>query len=519
MKKSKILWIDDEIEMLKPHIIFLEERNYEVIPASNGNDGIKLVEENNFDLVLLDEMMPGLDGLETLTEIKKRNGSLPVVMITKNEEEGLMNKAISHQITDYIIKPINPNQVLMSIKKILMAEEIRRNRIGEEYAQFSAWLNQKLFSEPNWDDWTEIFSQIVDWDIKLNDLYYEDIAQMHDFERKNCNVEFSNFIGNNFKSWIHTPNHPTLSHEIVKKYILPQFSKKKVIYFIVLDCLRLDQFMIFKPYFEQLFNVKTDLYSSILPTSTPYSRNAIFSGLLPEDIAKIFPQFWRSSKEVESSLNRDEHFFINEQLKRLGISLPNGSKYTKILNPEEGQYVVKKVPSYKKERLIILVYNFLDLLLHHRFKDEVLQEMIPNDRALRSLSKIWFLNSKFWEAIQLIAKQDAIIVLTTDHGSLKVKHATKVISDRDVSAGLRAKHGKNLSCNERHAIKISSPAVFGLPRESIVENYIFAKGDYYFVYPTDYNEYKRKFDSTYQHGGVSMEEMILPVSIMIPKGK
>ncbi|MCD6102066.1 MAG: response regulator [Candidatus Cloacimonetes bacterium] len=519
MKKSKILWIDDEIEMLKPHILFLEERNYEVIPASNGNDGIKLVEENNFDLVLLDEMMPGLDGLETLSEIKKRNGSIPVVMVTKNEEEGLMNKAISQQITDYIIKPINPNQVLMSIKKILMSEEIRRNRMGEEYAQFSAWLNQKLFSEPDWKDWTEIFRRIVEWDIKFDELYYEDIAQMHDFERKNCDVEFSNFIANNFKNWFQNANHPTLSYEIVKKYLLPLFSQKKVVYFIVLDCLRLDQFMVFKPYLEQLFNIKTDLYISILPTSTPYSRNAIFSGMMPKDIARVFPQFWGSNKEDENSLNRYEHFFIDEQLKRLGISLHNGSKYTKILNQEEGQYVVKKIPSYRKERLIVLVYNFLDLLLHHRFKDEVLQEMIPNDRALRSLSKIWFLNSNFYEALQLIAKQDAIIVLTTDHGSIKVQHATKVISDKDVTTGLRAKHGKNLSCNERHTIKITNPSKFGLPAESIVENYIFAKSDYYFVYPTDYHEYKKKFDGTYQHGGVSMEEMILPVAILTPKGK
>ncbi|OPX25749.1 MAG: response regulator [Candidatus Cloacimonas sp. 4484_140] len=517
MKKAKILWIDDEIQMLKPHIIFLEERNFEVVSASNGNDGIALVEEQNFDIVLLDEMMPGLDGLETLVKIKKLNESLPVVMVTKNEEEGLMNKAIAQQITDYIIKPINPNQILMSLKKILMSEEIRRNRTGEEYAEFSAKLNQKLFAEPNWQDWIDIYRSLAEWDLKLDQLYYEDIIQMHSYEKKNCDTEFSNYIAAHYEDFLTKSDSPVLSPDIVRKFVADRLYTKKVVYFVVLDCLRLDQFMILKPFIEELFNVKTDYYYSILPTSTPYSRNAIFAGMMPSKIAKMYPQFWRTSKEVESSFNRDEHFFIDEQLKKMDIPMPHGSKYIKILNTEEGEYVTKKIPSYKKERLVVLVYNFLDLLLHHRFKDEILQEIIPNDRALRSLTKLWFLNSQFYETLKLIAKQDAVVILTTDHGSIKVEHATKVISDKEISYGLRAKHGKNITCNDRHTIKVSDPKRYGLPIENVIENFIFAKGDHYFVYPTAYHEYKRKFDGTYQHGGVSMEEMILPVSILTPK--
>ena len=517
MKKAKILWIDDEIQMLKPHILFLEERNFEVVSASNGNDGIALVEEQNFDIVLLDEMMPGLDGLETLVQINKLNETLPVVMVTKNEEEGLMNKAIAQQITDYIIKPINPNQVLMSIKKIIMSEEIRRNRTGEEYAEFSAKLNQKLFTEPNWQDWIDIYRSLAEWDLKLDQLYYEDIMQMHSYEKKNCDVEFSNYIAAHYEEFLTESDAPVLSPDIVRKYAADRLYTKKVVYFVVLDCLRLDQFMVLKPFLEELFNVKTDYYYSILPTSTPYSRNAIFAGMMPNKIAKLYPQFWRNSKEVESSLNRDEHFFMDEQIKKMDIPMPHGSKYIKVLNPEEGEYVTKKIPSYKKERLVILVYNFLDLLLHHRFKDEILQEIIPNDRALRSLTKLWFMNSQFYQTLKLIAKQDAVVILTTDHGSIKVDHATKVISDKEISSGLRAKHGKNITCNDRHTIKVSDPQRYGLPIENVVENFIFAKGDHYFVYPTDYNEYKRKFDGTYQHGGVSMEEMILPVSVLTPK--
>ncbi len=274
MKKAKILWIDDEIQMLKPHIIFLEERNFEVVSASNGNDGIALVEEQNFDIVLLDEMMPGLDGLETLVQIKKLNESLPVVMVTKNEEEGLMNKAIAQQITDYIIKPINPNQILMSLKKILMSEEIRRNRTGEEYAEFSAKLNQKLFAEPNWQDWIDIYRSIAEWDLKLDQLYYEDIIQMHSYEKKNCDTEFSNYIAAHYEDFLTQSDSPVLSPDIVRKYVADRLYTKKVVYFVVLDCLRLDQFMIIKPFIEELFNVKTDYYYSILPTSTPLQSSA-----------------------------------------------------------------------------------------------------------------------------------------------------------------------------------------------------------------------------------------------------
>jgi len=474
------------------------------------------VEKNNFDVVLLDEMMPGLDGLETLTEIKKINETLPVVMITKNEEEGLMNKAISQQITDYIIKPINPNQVLMSLKKILMSEEIRKNRTGEEYAKFSSWFNQKMFAEPGLDDWFEIFLNFVEWDIKLDNLNYDDMIQIHTYERKNCNSEFSNFISTNYKNFLQN-DQITMSHKIAKKYVLPKISRKRPVYFIVLDCLRTDQLLVLRPYLEELFNLDINYYLSILPTSTPYARNAIFAGMLPADIAKHFPQYWRSNEEIENSRNRYEHFLFDKLLKRNGIAIPKRTKYTKVLNQEEGKFVTKKIPSYRKENVVILVYNFLDMLLHHRFKDEVLQEILPNNRALRSLTKIWFQNSNLYKTLKIIAKQDAVIVLTTDHGSIKVKHPSKVITDKQASPGLRAKHGKNISCNKNNALRVDNLKEIGIPSQEMVDSFIFAKDDYYFVYPTDYNEYKKKFHGTFQHGGISMDEMILPVATLTPK--
>lgn len=516
MKKGKILWVDDEIEMLKPHVIFLEDRDFEIDTISNGSDAIHMVDENNYDLILLDEMMPGLDGLETLTKIKELDETLPVIMITKNEEEGLMNKAISKQITDYIIKPINPNQVLMSIKKIIMSEKIQKDRIGEEYTRFTSWLNHAMFSAPDLHKWFQIYAKFVNWDLRLDELGYEDLLNIHTYERKNTNEEFSQYIADHYQKFIQDHNH-TLSHDIVKKYLFPQLEKKSPVYFIILDCLRLDQLMVIEPYLQELFNVRTNHYLSILPTSTPYSRNAIFAGMMPDDIAKKTPQFWKSNSEVEDSRNRYEHFLIDRLLKKHGFKLPHGTKYTKILNQEEGKYVLKQIPKYQNEELIVFVYNFLDMLLHHRFKDEILKEMLPNDKALRSLTDVWFQNSDFYKVLKEIAKQNATVVLTTDHGSIKVGHPIKIRTDKQASYGLRTKHGKNISCNSNHAYKVKDPAAIKVPSQNIVENFIFAKGDHYFVYPTSYNEYKKKFHGTYQHGGISMEEMILPVSILTPK--
>ena len=516
MQKAKILWVDDEIELLKPHIIFLNDKGYEIDTATNGSDAIHLVEENNYDLVMLDEMMPGLDGLETLGKINEIDETIPVIMITKNEEEGLMNKAISKQITDYIIKPINPNQVLMSIKKILMSEKIKRDRIGEEYTRFSSWLNREIFSAPNLNRWYDIYSKFVRWDVRLDDLGYEDILNIHNYERKNTNEEFSQYITDNYKKLLYDSS-SILSHNVVEDYLIPELEKDGPTYFIILDCLRLDQLLVLEPYLQELFNMRTDNYLSILPTSTPYSRNAIFAGMMPKDIAKKTPQYWKSNSDVEDSRNRYEHFLINRLLKKHGFVFPNGTKYTKILNQEEGQYVVKQIPKYKKEDLVVLVYNFLDMLLHHRFKDEILKEMLPNDKALRSLTDVWFQNSDLYKSLKQMAKQNATIVLTTDHGSIKVGHPMKVRTDKQASYGLRTKHGKNISCSSSHAYKVKDPESIGIPSENIVDNFIFAKGDYYFVYPTSYNEYKNKFHGTYQHGGISMEEMILPISVLTPK--
>ncbi len=517
MKQMKILWVDDEIEFLKPFVLFLEDRDYKVATANNGGDAIELFLKDKFDLVIMDEMMPGLDGLTTLAEMKKINNSIPIIMVTKSEEEGLMDNAIASQITDYLIKPINPNQVIMSIKKIFQADEIRQNKIGEQYSQFSAQLNQKLFTDPDWKDWIQIYQQLCSWDLKLDEINDPSLAQTHFLEKRNCNTEFTNYIERHYAKWLKTDDRPNFSFDVVSEYLSPQFDLDVPVYFIILDCMRLDQYFAIEPFLKELFEVDLDLYFSILPTATPYSRNSIFSGMLPNDIAKRFPEYWNESSEMDNSKNRNEHQLLDEHIEDLGHTIDPVSKYVKIFNMEEGNFVLRKIDTWNKERLVVLVYNFLDLLAHHRSRDMILQETIPDEEALRAFTKHWFLHSSLYETLKLISKQGGIVVMTTDHGSIKVNRATQVVGDRETTITVRYKEGKNLTCNERHAIYLKKPEEFGLPSKNIVDSFIFAKDDYYFVYPNSYHQYQKQYNGTFQHGGVSMEEMILPVSICRPK--
>ncbi len=513
MKLMRILWVDDEVEMLKPFVLFLEDRDYHVETCNNGSDAIDRVLEAKFDLVILDEMMPGLDGLTTLQEIKRINPSIPIIMVTKSEEEGLMDKAIASQITDYLIKPVNPNQIIMAIKKIFQADEIRANQIGEQYTRFISQLNQRLFAVPDWQQWAQIYREMSYWELKIDQVNDEGLRQTHFLEKRNCNTEFTNFVERNYRKWLLSDDRPNLSFDVISQYVAPNFDHNVPIYLIIIDCMRLDQYLAIQPYIQELFEEELELYYSILPTATPYSRNSIFSGLLPVDIAKRYPEYWVNTSELDNSRNRNEHQLLDEHFAELGYDLEPTSKYVKIFNMEEGNFVLRKIETWKNEKLIVLVYNFLDLLAHHRTRDQILQETIPHEEGLRAFTKHWFLHSALYEALKLIAKQDAICIITTDHGSIKVNRATQVIGDRDASITVRYKEGKNLTVNDRHAVYVKKPSDCGLPAKGIVDNFIFAKDDYYFVYPNSYHQYQRQYNGTFQHGGISMEEMILPLAI------
>lgn len=519
MKQMKILWVDDEIDLLKPFIMFLEERNYLVETCNNGSDAVEQTLDEKYDLIIMDEMMPGMDGLTTLQEIKRTSPALPIIMLTKSEEEGLMNKAIASQISDYLIKPINPSQIIMAIKKIFQADEIKANQIGEQYSRYMAQLNQKLFSSPTWEEWAEIYKEMAQWELRIDEVNDDGLRQTHFLQKRDCNTEFTNYVEKHYREWLRTDDRPNLSFDVLSQYIAPNFEENVPVYMIIIDCMRLDQYLAIQPFIQELFDEELDLYYSILPTATPYSRNSIFSGLLPVDIAKRFPEYWVNSNDMDNSRNRNEHQLMDEHITELGYKLDPASKYVKIFNMEEGNFVLRKIETWNKENLIVLVYNFLDLLAHHRSRDQILQETIPHEEGLRAFTKHWFLHSSLYEALKLIAKQDAIVVITTDHGSIKVNRATQVVGDRDTSTTVRYKEGKNLTVNDRHALFVKKPGEFGLPVKSIVDNYIFAKDDYYFVYPNSYHQYQRQYNGTFQHGGVSMEEMILPVATCRSKAR
>lgn len=516
MQNLRILWVDDEIEHLKPFVIFLSERGYKVQTVSNGSDAIDLVVKEKFDLVLLDEMMPGMDGLTTLKEIKKINNAIPVVMVTKSEEEGIMEDAIAGQIADYLIKPINPHQIILAIKKIFQADEIRRNKIGEEYSKFASRLNQDLFSSPNWEKWSELYQEICRWDLALGQINDNALSQTHFLEKMNCNSEFSSYVADNYRKWLEMDERPRLSFDLISEYVVPQLNAKKPVYFIVMDCMRLDQYFAIEPFINELFDVDLNLYYSILPTATPYSRNSIFSGLLPADIARNFPDYWVESSELDNSRNRNEHQLLEAHVQDLGFNIEQ-SKYVKVFTIEEGNFVLRKIDSWNNEELVVLVYNFLDLLAHHRSKSQILKETIPDEEALRAFTKHWFLHSSLYEALQQIKMQGATVIITTDHGSIRVNRASQIVGDKDTTTTVRYKQGKNLKSNDKHTLYIKEPEEYGLPTRSLIDNYVMAKDDYYFVYPNSFHQYMKQFNGTFQHGGISMEEMILPLAICKPK--
>jgi len=511
MQKLRILWVDDEVQHLKPFVLFLEEKGYSVSTVSNGSDAVSLTVKHRYDLILLDEMMPGMDGLSTLREIKKINPTLPIIMVTKSEEEGLMEDAIAGQIADYLIKPVNPNQIILAIKKIFQTDEIRKNKVGGNYAKFSAELNRKLLSNLDWPDWKEVYKEICQWDLQIDEINDDNLSQMHFLEKMNANKEFCNFVTSNYQKWMNSDERPTLSFDLVSQYVTPQISEQEQVYFIVLDCMRLDQYYAILPALEELFDVETDLYSSILPTATPYSRNSIFSGMLPMDIAQNFPEYWSESSDLDNSRNRNEHQLLEAHLKDIGVNIDH-SKYVKIFNISEGNYVLRKVDNWSNEKLVVLVYNFLDLLAHHRSNDQILKETIPDEQALRAFTKHWFQHSTLYQTLRKLSEADVTVVITTDHGSIRVNRASQIVGDKDTTTTLRYKQGRNLKVNEKQAYYMKEPAEFGLPAQGIVDNYAFAKDDYFFVYPNSFHHYLKQFSGTFQHGGISMEEMVLPIA-------
>ena len=514
---KNILWVDDEIDQLESQIIFLEGRGYKVTQASNGDDAVALVENQIFDLVLLDEMMPGKDGLTTLEEIKEKRPHLPVIMVTKSEEEDLMDQAIGKKIDDYLTKPVNPSQILSAAKKILESKKIRIEGMAKDYAQASGKIRSSLYMPLGWEDWINIRRTLSEWDLEIDNFGDQDLRQTHLGQKRECNIEFGKYVEAFYPKWLSKVDPPPFSVDVVKKYLFPFLSQKIQVFFIVMDCMRLDQWLTIEPVLDEYFNIEREYYYSILPTATPYSRNAIFSGLFPSELARKYPQLWKAGTRDDSSRNRYEHQFLDDQLKGLGLSFKSEPKYVKVLDIKEGEYLAKRISSYKNIPLLSVVFNFLDILAHGRSQSEILKEMAPDESAYRSLTKPWFLHSSLFRVLRYLATQDCAVVITSDHGSVLGSRGTIALGKKDTSTNLRYKYGDNLNCNPKEALLIKNPEEYKLPSYTMCTTYIIAKEDYYFVYPTKYSEYEKEYKNSFQHGGISLEEMILPVVTLRPK--
>ncbi|HOV99019.1 MAG TPA: bifunctional response regulator/alkaline phosphatase family protein [Bacteroidota bacterium] len=520
MKNEKrILWIDDEIDFLRAHIKLLEQRGYTVDTATNGEDAIALVKSTPYDLVFLDEMMPGLGGLEALAAIKELQPLLPVIMVTKNETESLMEEAIGSKITDYLIKPVNPSQLVLACKKVFDAKKISSEHLSRNYIDEFQSMSVASQRASTLEEWIELSRKIAEWDVELDAHPDIGLRQTLYDQRRECDAEFAKFIERYYLELLDTAHRSIpISPELVQQYVFPEVQEGRSVFFIVIDCLRYDQWLMMEKLLADYFAIEKNFYLSILPTATPYARNAIFSGLFPSDIAKRFPEIWEEGVEDETSSNRYEHELFNKLFERKGVRLKSEPKYIKILESEFGKNVENNILSYLSSQVTAIVINFVDMLAHGRSESPLLKEIVPDESAYRSLTQSWFQHSSLFGMLKTLSSQKNItIVLTTDHGSIRCLRGAKVVADRETSTNLRFKFGRNLKVDSKHALIIKHPLEYRLPQASITTNYIIAKEDYYFVYPTEYHKYLQHYRDSFQHGGISMEEMILPIIRLRPR--
>lgn len=510
---TKILWADDEIDLLKPHIMFLKTKGYEIVTVSNGQDALDTLDTDSISLVLLDENMPGLSGLETLQRINQSHPDVPVIMITKSEEENIMNQAIGNKITDYLIKPVNPMQILLSIKKNLHSAKIIAEQTSSGYMHEFQKISSDINSASSLSDWMDCYRQLVYWEMKLSDSE-SNMDEMLLMQKRDANSNFAKFVKRNYETWITSGRDHLMSPDIFSRRIFPMLDAGEKVCFVLIDNFRLDQWRCVQPLLSEFFNVSEDLYTTILPTSTQYARNAIFSGLMPLKIKEMFPDLWVEEDEDEG-LNNHEEELIATMLER--YRRKDKFTYTKLNDSQACEKFLTKLNSIKDVPLNVIVMNFIDMLSHARTESKMIRELANSDAAYRSLTESWFRHSSASEMFRRIAELGYKVVLTTDHGTIRVDNPIKVIGDRNTNTNLRYKVGKNLNYNPKQVYEIKDPKKYGLPSPNLSSTYIFATNEDFFSYPNNYNYYVQYYTGTFQHGGISLQEMLVPLVTLTPK--
>ena len=516
MTNGLLLWVDDEIELLKAHLIFLEKKGYEVVTVSNGIDAIDKCKQTTFDLILLDEMMPGLTGLETLQQIKEISPATPVVMVTKSEEENIMDQAIGSKIADYLIKPVNPNQILLTLKKNIHKKQIVTEVTQTSYQQNFGNIAMQIMDSRTYNDWVDIYKRLVHWELELSSTSSA-MTETLQMQKEEANIGFAKYVKNNYMDWMTASGdteRPLMSPDIFKKKVFPLLNNGEKVFLIVIDNFRYDQWRIIAQEIGNLFDIDEEMYMSILPTATQYARNAIFSGLMPSKIAEMFPELWVDEDEEEGK-NLNEEPLIRTQIER--FRRHNTFSYHKINGTAGGEKIVERLNELLRNDLNVIVVNFIDMLSHARTESKMVRELANTESAYRSITLSWFQHSVMSELLRKLSETDCKVIITTDHGSIRASKAVKIVGDRNTNTNLRYKLGKNLNFSSKDVFVIKDPRKAQLPAPNLSTAYVFATGNSFFAYPNNYNYYVSYYKNTFQHGGISMEEMLIPLITLKPK--
>ena len=511
--RGHILWVDDEIDHLKPHIMYLEDKGYMITTTTNGYDAVELVKRTRFDLILMDQFMPGLDGMETLRRIKEIRDSIPIILITKSEEEWLMDEAISERIEGFLVKPVKPTQIFITAKKILESTKILEEKATSGYLKEFQEIEFKLQDSLTVDDWWKLYNRLVKWQLEFDEHKDTGLGNILTEQLQTSNREFLHFINSHYTDWLASEDRPRMTVDLIPDSVIPHLKQGEKTCFILVDSMRQDHLMTILPELQKYFDVDVDYALSILPTATAFSRNAIFSGLFPDDILKKYPQQRKDMEQHAASLNQHEKDMLTDQLKRHGLS-NKSLHYHKIWHVDEGRKFAQRMTEFMKVDLLSIVINFVDILAHKRSESDVLKEMLPDESGYRSAVKTWFENSWFFDVLKQLSQSNYKVILASDHGSIKVHRSVLVGADKGTSSGVRYKYGRNLNCKERYALVVKRPKDYRLPEFGPQTNYLIAKDDIFFVYPTQQHRYETLYKSSFQHGGISLEEMFVPIVTM-----